>query len=142
MRSRRHQCIADKPSRHRTQTNLDARAVDTLLLHEVLPSIECALCAGLRMLVRRRVSNHNELRPRLLLHGECDVVQAALRLVVYAHRPAVVTLKADVAEVLRLRNDRRRGNGQRDLGVRLRCLAKVVDHVASDGDRGRGESRG
>jgi hypothetical protein len=140
--SRWHQGVADKSSWHRARANFDTRAVDTFLLHKVLSSVERALCACFRMLVRRGVSDHHELRASLLLHGQSYVVKAALRLVVYARRAAAVSLEADVAEVLRLRNGWGRRNGQGNLSVCLRTLTKIIDDVASDGDRRCGKAGG
>src|SRR5215469_2922839 len=58
--SGRNQSVADEPSRRRTHAKLDARCVDSFFLNEILPGVECALCACLRMLVCRRVTDHDE----------------------------------------------------------------------------------
>lgn len=140
--SRRDQGIADEPPRHRTYANLDTRAVDTLFLYQVLTSVEGALCTGLGMFIRRGVADYHQLRTRLLLHGERDVVETALGFVVDSQRPTAIAIKADMAEILRLRNNRRGWNGQSDLRVCLSSLTKVINDVARDGDRGSSKSRG
>lgn len=136
MRSRRHERIADEASRHGPGTNLDARAIDAFLLHKILASVECALGACLGVLVRRRVADHDKRRAGLLLHRKRNIVEAALRFVVYTRRTAAVTLEAYVAEVLCLRDCRCRRRSQRDLRIRLRGLPEVVDDVTCHSDCG------
>src|SRR6185437_1242368 len=109
---------------------------------QILPGIECAFCTGFRMLIRCGVSEHHETRTRLLLHGEGDVIEAVLCLVIDPRRAASITFKGYMAEVLRFSNSRRPRDCERDLGICLRSLAKIVDDIACDSDRCRGKSGG
>jgi hypothetical protein len=72
------------------------------------------------MFVRRRIAHHYKLCSCLLLHGERNVIEAALCLVIDAYRAAAVALKADVAKILCLRNNRCRRHCQGHLRIRLR----------------------
>ena len=72
------------------------------------------------MFIRGRIAHHYKLRSCLLLHSERDVIEAALSFVIDALRAAAVALKADVAKILGLCNDRRRRHCQRHLRIRLR----------------------
>jgi len=109
--TRGHERVAHVPSWHLAYADLNARLVDPFLLNQILTGVECTLRTCFGIFARGGVPDHHEHGAWLLLHGESDVIQAGLGLVVDAFGPAMITVEVDMAEVLRLCNGRRRWNG-------------------------------
>ena len=122
----------------------DAARFDALFLGQILADIQCAFRRSLRLFAGIGVGDNVELRIRLLLHGQRNVVQASLGFVVDAGWSCLATRKRQRAQRALLRQGR--DDSSRflhvDRRVGARSLPKVVDDVARHGDGGCGESGG
>src|ERR1700761_680550 len=109
------------------------------ILHDcglVMPSLASRSCFG------GGVAHHNQSCIGRTLRVERDVIEAALGVVVYASRTALVVIELDGAQRLGLRRRRRRCFNV-DGGGGGSSLPLIVGHTAGHGNRaGRGSSGG
>src|SRR6185437_3313056 len=109
-RSRRYQIILDRVGTGIAGADFDAGRINSLLVDQIGPGIDGALCS-LRIgvpLVRSTAANQNCLGIGAALEVQSNIIQASLSFVVDADRATLVAAEGDRAQSLGLRCGRRR----------------------------------
>ncbi len=117
-----------------SNAEVDAGGVDALFLREILTCVEGTFSGCVRLIARNGVAGEDEASVGLLVHGEGDVVEAGLGLVVYADGPFLIAYKTDGAELLGLRDDWRRRHGDDYACSGASDVADIVGYGACDGN--------
>ena len=146
-------CVAeDRPCRHQNgarcsagglaYAKVDAGGVDTLFLREVLADVECAFGGASGRSSGEALPMINELRVRLLIQRESDVVEASLGFIVDAHRTVLVAVKDSAHRPAFRQRPAPAPFGTVTSVVAVAVLPEIVDEVAGHRDGGCAQAGG
>ncbi len=130
-----NQDAVEATARFTAGAQLDAGGIDTFFVGEVLLDVEIALGCGIGLSSAECFPTMYQLRGRVAVEGEGDLVEASLSFVVDADGTLSVALEGDAAEVVVPRCHGWRWSCNCDCGVRTGLFAEIVDDVAGDVDR-------